>query len=81
MKKLKPIILPVLLVLILGIQLYAYFNGTINYAIFGAVFALTPSAILRLYPNLSDKEYFKYFKWLMRILAITILVLVGIWEM
>ena len=81
MKNLKPIILPVLLVLILGIQLYAYFNGAINYAIFGAVFALTPSAILRLYPNLSDKEYFKYFKWLMRILAITILVLVGIWEM
>jgi len=45
MRKLKPIILPVLLVLILGIQLYAYFNGTINYAFLGVVFALTPAAI------------------------------------
>ena len=81
MKKLKPLILPVLLVLILGIQLYAYFNGTINYAIFGVVFALTPAAIQGLYPNLSDKEYFKYFKWVMIVLAIITLVLVGIWEM
>tara|TARA_B100001105_G_C21950278_1_gene256304 strand:+ start:209 stop:457 length:249 start_codon:yes stop_codon:yes gene_type:complete len=75
MKKLKPIILPVLLVLILGIQLYAYFNGTMNYAIFGVVFALTPAAIRDLFPNLSDKENFKYFKWLMVVLAIIVLVL------
>ena len=78
MKKLKPLILPVLLVLILGIQLYAYFNGTIIYAFLGVVFALTPAAIRGLYPNLSDKEYFK---WLMIVLAIITLVLVGIWEM
>ena len=75
MKKLLSIILPVLLVLILGIQLYAYFNGTINYAIFAVVFGLTPAAIQGLYPNLSDKEYFKYFKWLMVVLATIALVL------
>jgi hypothetical protein len=61
--------------------LYAYFNGTINYALLGVVFALTPAAIRGLYPNLSDKEYFKYFKWVMIALAIITLVLVGIWKM
>jgi hypothetical protein len=81
MKKLKPLILPVLLVLILGIQLYAYFNGTIIYAFFVFVFALTPAAIRGLYPNLSDKESFTYFQWMMIVLAIITLVLVGIWEM
>ena len=80
MKKLDSIILPVLLILILAIQLYGYSNGTINYAILGVVFALTPAAIRGLYPNLSDKEYFKYFKRLMIVLAIITLVLVGIWE-
>ena len=49
MKKLDSIILPVLLILILAIQLYGYSNGTINYAIIGIAFGLTPAAIFILF--------------------------------
>jgi len=49
MRKFDYIIMPVLLILILAIQLYGYSNGTINYAIIGIAFGLTPTAIFILF--------------------------------
>ena len=77
MKKLKSLLLPVILLLMLCIQLYAYFNGTINYGNFIIVFALSPAAIKGLYPHLNDNQYFKYFSWFMLTLAVVGVIMFG----
>ena len=76
MKKLKSIIFPVLLVIILGTQIFSYIDdGTINLGLFALFFAFVPDTIKIFKPNISENNSFKYFRWMMMALAIILIIL------
>ena len=63
MKKLKSIIFPVLLVIILGTQIFSYIDdGMINLGLFVLFFAFVPDTIKIFKPNISENNSFKYFR-------------------
>ena len=75
MKKLKSIIFPVLLVIILGKQIFSYIDdGMINLGLFALFFAFLPDTIKIFKPNISENNSFKYFTWLMMALAIILII-------
>ena len=83
MKKiLSTFLLPVLLLIIAVLTFYNYIqNGEIMFPQLCILFVLTPNALEGIKPKISSNPYFKYFRIVMFIIGISLLVTFGIIEM